>query len=41
MSETGCPVCGYPKFSELHPDGASTYDLCPCCNFESGVDGIG
>jgi hypothetical protein len=41
MSETGCPVCGYPEFIELHPDGSSTYDLCPCCGFESGVDGIG
>ena len=41
MSETGCPVCGYPEFVELHPDGSSTYDLCPCCGFESGVDGIG
>lgn len=41
MSDSGCPVCGYPKFIELHPDGGSTYDLCPCCGFESGVDGIG
>jgi hypothetical protein len=32
MSETGCPVCGYPQ---LHPDGGSTYDLSPCCGFES------
>lgn len=41
MSETGCPVCGYPNFVELNADGESTYDLCPCCGFESGVDGIG
>jgi hypothetical protein len=41
MSERGCPVCGYPKFVELHPGGGSTYDLCPCCGFESGVDGVG
>jgi len=41
MSETGCPVCGYPEFTELHTDVSSTYDLCPCCGFESGVDGIG
>jgi hypothetical protein len=41
MSETGCPVCGYPKYSELTPDGATTYDICPCCSFESGVDCIG
>ena len=41
MLETGCPVCSFLKFSEMHPDGGSTYDLCPCCGFESGVDGIG
>jgi uncharacterized Zn finger protein (UPF0148 family) len=41
MSETGCPVCGYPKFIELHAEGSATYDICPCCGFESGVDGIG
>lgn len=41
MSETGCPVCGYQNFVELHPEGGATYDLCPCCGFESGVDGIG
>ena len=40
MSEIGCPVCGYPRFIERHPDGGSTYDICPCCSFESGVDGI-
>ena len=41
MPQKGCPVCGYPEFTELRPDGGSTYDLCPCCSFESGVDGIG
>lgn len=41
MSEAGCPVCGYPNFIELNFDGGCTYDLCPCCGFESGVDGIG
>lgn len=41
MSEAGCPICGYPKFSEHYPDSGSTYDICPSCGFESGVDGIG
>jgi|LNFM01.1.fsa_nt_gb hypothetical protein len=41
MSETGCPVCGYPEFMEIHPSGGSTYDICPCCGFGSGTDGIG
>ena len=38
---SGCPVCGYPGFDEFHPEGGSTYDICPSCGFESGVDGIG
>jgi hypothetical protein len=41
MTDTGCPVCGYPQFSEHHPDGGSTYAICPSCGFGSGVDGIG
>ena len=41
MSVTGCPVCGYPEFTELHPSVGSTYDICPCCGFGSGTDGIG
>jgi hypothetical protein len=41
MSETGCPVCGYPEFTEQHPHGGSTYEICSCCGFGSGVDGIG
>lgn len=41
MSETGCPVCGYPHFREHDASGAATYDLCPSCSFEAGVDGIG
>jgi hypothetical protein len=40
-SDKGCPVCGYPNFREFHPEGGSTYDICPSCAFESGVDGIG
>ena len=41
MSVPGCPVCGYPSFEEFYPEGGSTYDICPSCGFESGVDGIG
>lgn len=41
MSETGCAVCGYPDFREHYPEGGSTYEICPCCGFGSGTDGIG
>ncbi len=41
MSETGCPVCGYPAFSEFYPESGSTYEICSCCGFQSGVDGVG
>jgi hypothetical protein len=25
----------------MYPESGSTYDICPCCGFQSGVDGIG
>lgn len=39
MTET-CPICGYPGYQEFYPEGGTTYDICPSCGFESGVDGI-
>ena len=35
-----CPVCGWP---ELHGaprsvSGGASFELCPCCGFEFGVD---
>lgn len=40
MLTSGCPVCGYPAYREHESDGAVTYDICPCCSFQSGVDGV-
>ena len=38
VSELGCPVCGYPDFVAFGANGGSTYNVCPCCGCESGVD---
>lgn len=40
MPPSGCPVCGYPSYREFEAAGAVSYDICPCCSFQSGVDGI-
>jgi len=35
-----CPVCGYLELKEP-PRGASgggSYEICPCCGFQFGVD---
>lgn len=34
-----CPVCGYPKLTEVphtHAGGGS-YEICPSCGFQFGV----
>ncbi len=34
-----CPVCGYPKLTEVprtHASGGS-YEICPSCGFQFGV----
>ena len=41
MSDDGCPVCGFSSFREFHPEGGHTWDICPSCGFQSGVDCIG
>ncbi len=35
-----CPVCGYPKLSEAPkaPSGGGSYEICPSCGFQFGVD---
>ena len=35
-----CPVCGFPELTEPPRDehGTPSYEICPCCGFEYGVD---
>jgi hypothetical protein len=35
-----CPVCGYPKLEEppRSPSGGGSYEICPSCGFQFGVD---
>ncbi|MCB1224187.1 MAG: hypothetical protein KDK99_00120 [Verrucomicrobiales bacterium] len=35
-----CPVCGYPHLREepRHRDGGGSYEICPACGFQFGVD---
>ncbi len=35
-----CPVCAYPKLEEPPhaPSGGGSYEICPCCGFQFGVD---
>lgn len=35
-----CLVCGYPKLKEppRAPSGGGSYEICPCCGFQYGVD---
>ena len=37
-----CPVCGFDKLNEPPFDrkGLPSYEVCPCCGFEFGFDGI-
>ena len=39
MSHT-CPVCQYPKLKEppLSKSGGASYEICPSCGFQFGVD---
>jgi len=39
MSQTICPVCGYPDLDEppRSPTGGASYEICPSCGFEFGV----
>lgn len=35
-----CPVCGFADLYELayDDDGQGSFDICPCCGFQFGVD---
>ncbi len=37
-----CPVCGFDKLKELPYDQGNlpSYEICPCCGFEFGLDGV-
>lgn len=37
-----CPVCGYDVLKEAPYDrqGTPSYEICPCCGFEFGFDGV-
>lgn len=39
MKTYNCPICGYDGLDEPPYElasNASSYDICPCCNFEYG-----
>ena len=40
MGENVCPVCGYDGLDEppFNERGAGSYDICPCCGFQFGLD---
>ena len=42
MGENVCPVCGYDGLDEppFNERGAGSYDICPCCGFQFGLDGF-
>lgn len=35
-----CLICGYPKLKEppRAPSGGGSYEICPSCGFQFGVD---
>lgn len=35
-----CPVCGYPKLKSAprSPSGGGSYEICPSCGYQFGVD---
>jgi len=35
-----CPVCAFPKLKEPphSKSGGGSYEICPCCGFQFGVD---
>ncbi|MDB6155272.1 MAG: hypothetical protein JWL90_3725 [Chthoniobacteraceae bacterium] len=35
-----CPVCAYPGLQEPphSASGGGSYEICPCCGFQFGVD---
>ena len=35
-----CPICNYDKLKEppYNEYGDGSYEICPCCGFEFGVD---
>lgn len=35
-----CPVCGFPGLAEAprSPSGGGSYEICPSCGFQFGVD---
>ncbi|MGY3967752.1 hypothetical protein [Aeromonas enteropelogenes] len=38
MNIDGCPVCGYFEFTALDSFGCTTFEICQCCGYESGLD---
>lgn len=35
-----CAVCGYPdlELPQRGSEGGGSFEICPCCGFQSGVD---
>ncbi len=35
-----CPACGYDRLKEppRSPSGGGSYEICPACGFQNGVD---
>lgn len=35
-----CPVCGFPELKEPHrsKSGGGSYEICPSCGYQFGVD---
>lgn len=42
MSKFKCPICGCPQINTSPRDetGAPSYEICPCCGGEFGIDDI-